>query len=210
MARDPGEVAGTSVADGISVPPGSQLRLPATSSRLPQPFTLQQDYKKGQVGFQQRLLAGHAVLVVRVAYSPPRRDIADTNPNPPPNDGELVMALDQFMMTDVVERDTEKTANIYTLGDPVTYTGGRTPRLFQYVGVLVKDRIHGSGGPRWVRAYEEFMRARAAAEAGYRCSLYFLDQVRHGYIVQYNLAQDANDQARMTFGFSMFAVSDRG
>ncbi len=121
--------------------------------------------------------------------------------------GDLVFISDHFIIEQMAEVDREKINPMYTFGNAVVYTNGRTHRVYSYAGSLVDNTEDGSSIQQWWQTYEKFMRGSRCVDAGLEIEMQYRDRLRRGLMLQTNMSRQGIDQNRATFGFSMLVNS---
>lgn len=129
--------------------------------------------------------------------------------------GRVVYATDDFLMTTVQEVDSERYSIIYNFGNPVVQTSsksGRQPRLFNYQGSLLINKVEGSSAARFEEAWEKELRGtvmvngQARAQVPYVAELLYRDQRRIGYLTSMNKSRSADSPNSVVFSFELFVI----
>lgn len=129
-------------------------------------------------------------------------------------EAELVFSTDKFLLASASELRSSRAAPVFTFGQPLVFTAGRRPYIFNYSGHLLISRIDGDGRNQFYEVYDQYLRASAnligsdRAQLPWIVELAFKGGFRRGYVTNIDIALEGTTSGKADFSFSLFVVQD--
>ena len=137
--------------------------------------------------------------------------------------GRVIHETNKFILTSCTEGSQEKFQLFETFDIDLVYFFDRRPHVYNYSGILVNgDDTEFSFDPgsrdinattfqwknQFQRLYEEKLRGTKCVESGARVILVYEDVVREGYLLNFNISENAQNPLTIPFTFSMFITKE--
>lgn len=137
--------------------------------------------------------------------------------------GRVIHETNKFILTGCTEGSQEKFQLFETFDIDLIYFFDRRPHVYNYSGILVNgDDTEFSFDPgsrdinattfqwknQFQRLYEEKLRGTRCVENGARVILVYEDVVREGYLLNFNISENAQNPLTIPFTFSLFITKE--
>jgi hypothetical protein len=134
------------------------------------------------------------------------------------SNGETPIAVtNQFILASVSESSQEKYQIYQTFDEDLIYFFDRNPHIYTYGGVLYNaDDINNNANDditfqwknRFQRLYEKTLRGTRCVENGARAILTYEDVTRQGYLLNFQMSEDANNPMSIPFSFLFYVIKE--
>lgn len=115
--------------------------------------------------------------------------------------------FEEFLLQSSQEATQEKYQLVETFGETVGFFFGSRPKVYQYSGTLMNTDDY-PWRDNWKEYYEQKLRGTKLVEAKKRAYLTYDYVLREGYILSFNMAENAAMPNSLDFSFSMFITKE--
>ena len=133
--------------------------------------------------------------------------VGSTGSQPP------LAVTNQFILASCNEASQEKYQIFQTFDEDLIYFFDRNPHIYTYGGVLFNaDNVSESANFQWrnrfQRLYETTLRGTRCVERGARAILTYEDVTRQGYLLNFQMSEDASNPLNIPFSFLFYVTRE--
>jgi hypothetical protein len=124
-----------------------------------------------------------------------------------------IAVTNQFILASVSESSQEKYQIYQTFDEDLIYFFDRNPHIYTYGGVLynaddVSTEFTFQWKNRFQRLYEKILRGTKCVENGARAILTYEDVTRQGYLLNFQMSEDASNPLNIPFSFLFYVIKE--